>query len=229
MPRRPRQPHGKLGSAVAEAIEAAGLSPLETAVAARLSKGTIYKIIGGETTNPHHATLRRICKVLRIPLAELIGAEQLELLDEKIEETGQMSALTRLLIEELEGFPTAHAQTAAQVTAVAVLEVRIGSNPDPAERPLRQMRQTGRPAALRALVRRELEGVAPTARAAAVRSGLGALLDLRIMLGENVTCDACRRLKALRADLWSSADVRKRKGPRRAPASPTRRIRKQAS
>ncbi|MCA1791454.1 MAG: helix-turn-helix domain-containing protein, partial [Thioalkalivibrio sp.] len=126
MPRNRKPAKGELGRRVERAMLERGLNPQALAAAARVHKGTLYHILQGKTRHPHHSTLRRICKILQLDLAELIGAEQLEIFGLQLERAGVLSELEELLLAEIRTFTGQQMQAAAEVAVLAMLKVKLG-------------------------------------------------------------------------------------------------------
>jgi transcriptional regulator with XRE-family HTH domain len=211
MPRLRTPARGNIGTVLSSAIDSLGLTPQHVAAAARVHKGTLYKILSGVTRAPHHSTLRSLCKVLCLDIAELLGAEQLEMLGTDLENSGALSGMEQLLVLELQSFPKALRQQAVDVAVLALLEVKLGMGGGAGTR--------GRNPALRrktagsvGLAVRHLRGIPNLAQPAAVRSALGALLDLRMIRGDPPTPELFGSMHRLRRVLWRGLEQAKRKG-----------------
>jgi transcriptional regulator with XRE-family HTH domain len=191
------------------------ISPLEAAAAARISKGTLYRILEGRTKQPHLKTVRRLAKVLGLDVAELLGAEQLQLAlaGLEMESTGILSEMERLLVAELRSFPTAEIPFAAVLAALAILETTLGSrygefaNTDNDVGTLRE-RVLALP--IEELVRYELRKVPKELRPSAVRAALAALVDLRLLRGEPPTSAMYQSAFRVRYRLWRPLGQSKR-------------------
>jgi transcriptional regulator with XRE-family HTH domain len=182
-------------------------SPQEVAAAARLNKGTLYRILGGETQSPHTSTLRRLCKVLGIPLSDLLDAEQLDLLDQLEKDKSYSADLARTLSSRLDMFEGEDRRRAAALAVFAILEVKVGAVGGSVAAQLESVSSAGTSEVASAVV--DVLGSMPCAlQPAALRAALGALLDLQIIqAGATRTGD--REMHVLRHRRWRSVDRRK--------------------
>jgi transcriptional regulator with XRE-family HTH domain len=212
MPRHRPAPRGRLGNSLSRALDACGLTPQEAAAAARVHKGTLYKILGGLTRNPHHSTLRRLCKVLQIDIAHLIGAEQLELLKGDAESSAMLSEIEKLLVLELRSFSREYLREATEIALRSLLDVKLGMGRGAGKiysQRILPSRVSLRGAEL--LVVRQLREVPPLVRPAAVRSAMGALVDFRLIQGAQPSVELFRSINLLRHKLWLGVERPKRK------------------
>jgi transcriptional regulator with XRE-family HTH domain len=189
-------------------MKARGLNPQQLAAAARVHKGTLYRLIAGRTAEPHHSTMRKICKILELDIAELVGSEQLDLLDQRIEKSPGALILESLLASEISKFPEDQRGEAAATCLFALLEVKLGAGRGAHPTYYEEVRRAD-PAAYPSLVTSQLESIRPAFRLEAVRHALGALIDLSAALGDApwLKVDA---VDGLRNRRWTGVEAPKR-------------------
>lgn len=176
------------------------LSPQEVAAAARIHKGTLYKILAGETENPHHSTLRRICKAVGIDFASVVGSEQLELLNQKADESGTARDLEGTLVKQLRRFTAPERALANHAAAARLADVQLAMVSGSKTRcytSLRRLRRSSATAAEGMLVR-QLRRIPPAARSAAVQAAVGILLDLHLLSGAPPCSETYSEVSAIR-------------------------------
>lgn len=199
MPRIRRPAYGALGQRLEEALRARELTPLELAAAARVHKGTLYKMLDGRTSHPHLSTLRRLCKVLQIDLYELLDREQLELITRGSTHES-LSEIEELLVAEIRTFPPSEQKEATEHALFAVLEVQLGMGRGAPARLYDELRSRRSPSPewLEGLLRQQLREVPRESRIPAVQAALGGLVDLRILRARSALSTVpsrCFRLK----------------------------------
>jgi transcriptional regulator with XRE-family HTH domain len=190
-----------------------GLSPQETAAAARVDKGTLYRILVGETRRPHRSTIRRLCKILQIDFVKLMGAEQLELLGNQLEETGMLSEIEELLVLEVLSFSGEGFERAFQLAVFALGEVKLGMGAR-ISATCRDVLHSFRGAderTARQILLRQLRAIPRAERPAAVRNALGILIDLRIFRGSARQSPTYGPIHQLSSRLWKPTGAPKRK------------------
>jgi transcriptional regulator with XRE-family HTH domain len=209
MPRPDVQGRGRVGKRLKKALRECGLTVQEAAAAARLDKGTVYRLVTGQTKRPHYSTMRSLCKVLNVDIAEIWGAEQLQfaLFGLEMESRGLITDLEQLLVDEIRSFPEKEIEDAISIAILAVLEVRLGRGRGvgvTVYRGLRHLRRVSE--SIEDAVTLELRQVPQEMQQAAVRAALGALIDLRLLAGKHPTRAAYSRIFYLRNRLWVSME-----------------------
>lgn len=213
MPRRSAPAKGNLGTTIERAIRNLQLTPQQVAAAARIDKGTLSRILNGETLRPHLSTLRRICKVLQLDFATVAEVEQLELLVEVYEESGVLTEIESLLLAELRVVEPHDLHQAADLALWAMVDVKLGMGrgPGPCYFGLSGKEP---PKVVQEMVLRQVREIPAAVRPAAVRAALGALTDFRIFQSAAPARDAYRRITSLQRTLWAVLRNREQRRPR---------------
>lgn len=188
------------------------MEPQQLAAAARLSKGTIYNILSGRTQAPRYSTWQRICKVLQVDIATVLGAEQLDLIERDIQASGILGPLEQLLVAEIDRFDRKYVQQAGEIAVTSLLEVKLGMGRGPHEAFHRALRGKRSVAAVTQVVMDQLYEVPVALRLDAVRAALGALFDYGRMSGEGPDAEQTYALHQLRYRLWRGQKRRERRG-----------------
>ena len=216
MPRPNVQPRGNTGKRLAKAMRELQLSPQEVAAAARIHKGTLYKLLVGKTKRPHHGTLRRLCKVLGVDIAELLGAEQLQLalFGRELERTGVLTELEELLVAEILSFSSEDAKLAVAAVVAAVRETKLGEGQGISNGPrpytVDEILTEIHSFTIEEAVENEMRQLSREMRLVATRTALGVLVDLKLLKGAAPSSELYRRITRLRYRVWLPMERPKR-------------------
>ena len=189
------------------------LTAEEVAAAARVQKGTLYRILSGRTKQPHYSTLRRLCKVLQLDIASVLCSEQLEIIKSRFDSESPTTELEELLRAQVRSFPEAHRTAAIEAVVFALVcgDLESGHRPPPGFDALKQQIRAASAEAAEILMIQRLRDVPREVRPTTVQYALGFLVDLRLALGASPEAAMYRPMLQLRYRWWTTLDLPKRR------------------